>query len=231
MSTAYLTIDDGPTKNTREIMDFLISKHITPIMFFWGISLEEERANGIYAIRKGAIVGNHSHSHPHFSDLTLAECINEIELQENALNCLYRDAGVERKYKIFRFPYGDKGGKNKDGIQNYLKENGFCQIDLQPITYEWYHQDLHSQDCDIYWTFDFEEYRLQYENSFSYEHILAHMHEVSPHTGGSLVNPQDCNIILIHDHPQTDAIVPGYFYDLINRAIELGVQFITPGKL
>jgi peptidoglycan/xylan/chitin deacetylase (PgdA/CDA1 family) len=87
MSKAYLTIDDGPTKNTRAFIDFLISKNITPIMFFYGEQICKERENGIYAIQKGAVIGNHSYTHPHFSELNLDECISEIECQEDQIDC------------------------------------------------------------------------------------------------------------------------------------------------
>ena len=228
MSKAYLTIDDGPTVNTRQYLDFLLGKGITPVMFFWGDRIKEARDNGIYAIRHGAIVGNHSTTHPHFSTLPLKQCIEEIELQEEAIDSLYEEAGVKREYKLFRFPYGDKGGENKEALQEYLKSHGFCKIDYRPITYDWYYENKLDQDYDTLWTFDFEEYRLQYDKSFSYNKILNHIAEAHPENGGSLTDPNAHNILLIHDHPQTDAIVPGYFTDLINHAIEAGVTFVKP---
>ena len=46
-------------------------------------------------------------------------------MREEVLNRLYQDASVPRLYRPFRFPYGDKGGENRDEIQKYLKKNGF----------------------------------------------------------------------------------------------------------
>jgi peptidoglycan/xylan/chitin deacetylase (PgdA/CDA1 family) len=228
MSTAYLTIDDGPTRNTKQYLDFLLDKGIIPVMFFWGDRIKEARENGIYAIQHGAIIGNHTDTHPHFSSIPLKQCIEEIERQEEAINSLYEEAGVKREYKLFRFPYGDKGGENKEALQEYLKSHGFCKLDYRPITYDWYYGSKLDRDYDTLWTFDFEEYRLQYDNSFSYDMILDRIDLVNPKNGGSLPDPNAHNILLIHDHPQTDAIVPGYFTNLINRAIKAGVTFVKP---
>lgn len=228
MSTAYLTIDDGPTKDTKTYLDWLLSRDIHPVMFFWGDRIKEARENGIYAIKNGAIIGNHTDTHPHFSDLSLEECIREIERQEEAINSLYEEAGVKREYKLFRCPYGDKGGKNKEAIQEYLRSHGFCKLDYTPIKYNWYYDQKLDQDFDTLWTFDYEEYRLQFDQSFSYEYIIKHIADPNPAQGGNFTDPGAHNIVLIHDHPQTDRIVPGYFFDIIERTLQTGVKFIKP---
>ena len=63
------------------------------------------------------IVGNHSYSHPAFSSLTMKESIEEIEKCESILEKLYQTSGIERVFRPFRFPYGDKGGGKKIMIQ------------------------------------------------------------------------------------------------------------------
>lgn len=228
MSTAYLTIDDGPTKNTKQIIDYLIDKNITPIMFFWGERLEEARENAIYALKKGALIGNHSYTHPHFSSIKLEQCIEEIERMEEALNSLYQEAGVIREHKIFRFPYGDKGGENKEALQEYLSSHGFSKLDYSLITYDWYFDNKLDKDYDTYWTFDYEEYRLHYDKAFSYEMVYDHIANPKPANGGSLQEEGAHNILLIHDHQLTDEIISGYFYDLIDRTLAAGVDFLKP---
>ncbi|ADL50261.1 polysaccharide deacetylase family protein [Clostridium cellulovorans] len=228
MSKAYLTIDDGPTKNTKGIIDFLNSKNIKPLMFFVGENICKNRDIGIYAIQNGAIIGNHSYSHPEFSNLSLDECISEIERQEEQVNLLYKDAGVTREYKLFRFPYGDKGGKNKDALQKYFREHGFSRIDDSEIKYDWYHENNLNTDYDVLWTFDFAEYMLEYEPGFTYDTILSRINDVNPKIGGSLFASNVHNIILIHDHEETDAVCPNYFYNLINYVLEKGVEFVNP---
>lgn len=228
MSKAYLTIDDVTTENTPIIMDYLNEKGITPILFSIGRLLEDHWDEAIYALKAGAIIGNHSYNHPHFSELTLSECVDEIEKQEDILNALYRSAGVERKYKLIRFPYGDKGGKNKEALQNYLKKNKFCRIDDSSINFDWYKENALNRDVDVYWTFDFVEYLLQENNGYTYESILQRIHNSNPPTGGVLLEKNSCHIILIHDHIETEKVMPNYFKEIIDYVIASGVEFIQP---
>ncbi len=228
MSKAYLTIDDVTTENTPIIIDYLQERGITPILFSIGRFVEEHWEEAIYALKMGAIIGNHSYNHPHFSELTLSECISEITKQEDVLNRLYQSAGVERKYKLMRFPYGDKGGKNKEALQEYLKENKFCRIDDSAIYFDWYKENALNSDIDVYWTFDFEEYKLEENNGYTYESILQRIHDNNPPYGGNLLEENSCHIILIHDHIETEQVMPDYFKKIIDYVIALGVEFIQP---
>uniref|UniRef100_UPI00405711C0 polysaccharide deacetylase family protein n=1 Tax=Acetatifactor sp. TaxID=1872090 RepID=UPI00405711C0 len=106
MNSALLTIDDFSSKNTPAIVDYLKEKGIKAIFFATGKNVERYYEEAIYALKNGMIVGNHSYSHLAFSSLTLPECIDEIEKCERVLDNLYKDSGVERIYKPFRFPYG-----------------------------------------------------------------------------------------------------------------------------
>jgi peptidoglycan/xylan/chitin deacetylase (PgdA/CDA1 family) len=187
MSKAYLTIDDVTTVNTTNIIDYLNEKGITPILFSVGQQIEAHWDEALYALKMGAIIGNHSYSHPHFSELTLSECFTEIEKHEDILNKLYQAAGVERKYKLIRFPYGDKGGKNKEDLQKYLKNNYFCRIDDSYINFDWYKESALDVDVDVFWTFDFAEYLLEENNGYTYESILHRIHDNNPPTGGVLL--------------------------------------------
>ena len=119
MGRAYLTIDDGPTGITDRILDYLLGREITPILFFVGTQVELNYTQAIAAVKRGAIIGNHSYSHADFNKLTEAECIAEIERQEIILEKLYRDAGRKRINKLFRFPYGHRGGKIKLGYRSF----------------------------------------------------------------------------------------------------------------
>ena len=142
MIRAILTIDDISSKNTPEIVDFLCEKGITAVMFARGENVERYYDEAVYAVQKGMIVGNHSCSHPAFSAITLEEGIKEIEKCEKVLNRLYLDSGVQRKYRPFRFPYGDKGGENREKFEKYLKENGFHKLDDRLIPYPWWREEI-----------------------------------------------------------------------------------------
>ena len=57
------------------------------------------------------------------------------------LDEIYERAGVERKMRPFRFPYGDKGGENKEKLQQYLLQKGFSKLDDTKITFPWWKAD------------------------------------------------------------------------------------------
>ena len=60
MISAVLTIDDVASNNTPAIADYLESRGIQAIMFACGKKLEQLQENGVYALKHGMILGNHS---------------------------------------------------------------------------------------------------------------------------------------------------------------------------
>ncbi|AOZ93000.1 polysaccharide deacetylase family protein [Paenibacillus crassostreae] len=228
MSKAYLTIDDGPTTITRQMIDYLTSKNITPILFFYGQQMEKHFEEGVYALQQGAVIGNHSYSHPCFNDITFDECVSEIEQQEEWMTRLHEVAGVERQYKLFRFPYGAKGGKNKVLIQDYLRENGFNRIDDRAVEFDGYKNEQMNLDIDVFWTFDFAEYQLHNADEFTYESIIERIHDSNPQNGAVLLEENTNHIILLHDHENTEALIPEYYKILIDYVMEQGVEFVNP---
>lgn len=229
MITAILTIDDIASKNTPAIVDYLCDNGIKAVMFAWGERVERNYDNAVYALKKGMIVGNHSYSHPAFSQLSLEECIAEIEKCEQILDKLYKDAGVERRYRPFRFPYGDKGGANKEALQKYLAENKFDKLDDRSITYPWWKgQDL-DKDIDTFWTFDFAEYNIRKGCDFTSEDVMKRINDTAPATGAPLLADGGSHIILLHAHDETEELVPQYYKTYLGYVLDNGVKFAEPG--
>jgi len=171
MNRAFLTIDDFSSKNTPAIVDYLKEKKINAIFFAIGQKVERFYGEALYAVKNGMIVGNHSYSHPAFSTLTMKECVDEIEKCEKVLEKLYKDSGVERIYKPFRFPYGDKGGNNKNMLQKYFQEIEFHKVDDTNIAYHWWKENNLNTDIDTFLTFDFEEYVIRPGSNFTKEFV------------------------------------------------------------
>ena len=228
MNTALLTIDDFPSKNTTAIVDFLKEKNIKAIFFATGKNVENFYEEALYVVKNGMIVGNHSYSHPECSKISLEEAINDIEKCEDILNKLYQDAGVERKFRPFRFPYGDKGGANKDALQNYLKEKGFDKVYDKHLCYDWWKEFDLDKDIDTFWTFDFEEYRLHLEKDFSIDYIWDKMQNPNPTSGATLFAENNRHILLLHAHDETENLVPEYYKTFINHLLENGITFDEP---
>ena len=112
----YLTIDDSPSSSFKENVDYLIARDIPAVFFCIGKLMDAHWDDIIYAIQHGYIIGNHSYSHPHFSDLELEVAKKEIAKTDAKIERAYKEAGVSDYDRVFRFPYGDKGD-GKYGLQ------------------------------------------------------------------------------------------------------------------
>ena len=225
MNTALLTIDDIASRNTPALVDYLTEKDIPAIFFAVGMNVEKYYEEALYAVKMGFVVGNHSYSHPAFSSLSLEEATADIEKCETVLNKLYRDAGVARLYRPFRFPYGDKGGKNKAALRQYLKAKHFDKVDDTFIPYPWWREHNLHRDIDTLWTFDFEEYRLHHEPGFSKETVFEKMRNPNPPSGATLYGENQRHILLIHDHDETEARLPRYYQLFLDELLKNGVVF------
>ena len=228
MIHAILTIDDIASANTPAIVDYLNEKGITALMFAVGENVERYYENAIYALQHGMIVGNHSYSHPAFSEITMAEAEGEIAKNEALLDRLYKDAGVERKYRPFRFPYGNRGGANAAALQKYFRENGFDKLKDTQIPYAFWKEQGLDRNVDTLWTFDFAEYRIRPESGFTADDVWKRINDKTPAEGGALLVDPGSHILLLHAHDETDAMVPGYYRLFIDYLLEKGVVFDMP---
>jgi peptidoglycan/xylan/chitin deacetylase (PgdA/CDA1 family) len=228
MIKALLTMDDVSTRNTPAIIDYLEEKNIPVIMFAWGQNIENFRGEAIYALKKGVIIGNHSYTHPHFSEISFEEGVKEIEKCESVLDKLYEEAGVKRIYRPFRFPYGDKGGDNKQKLQEYLSEHGFDKVDDRNIPYPWWKESGLDKDIDTLWTFDFAEYNIRPDSGFTIEDVFKRMNDTNPYSGAALFAPDSYHMLLLHAHDETEEMVPEYYKQILDECLSRGVEFVKP---
>lgn len=242
MKTAYMTIDDGPTPFRKEKVDILFSYNIPAVWFSTGREMELHRDMALYTVSKGGILGNHSWSHAAFSKIPLKECYNEILRTDELITDIYREAGMERAPRLFRFPYGDKGGdfnyfsddtyseegfRRKEAIQNMLKELGYSSPSFPGITYSYFSEQGHREDRDISWTYDVAEWNLCVENPQHHikdlEDIFLLMDIDWPEKWAGLNYPGSEEIILLHDHSETSSV----FEEIIQALMKKGLEFKT----
>ena len=228
MIRALLTIDDIPSNNTYAIVDYLNEAGIQAVMFAIGGKAEKNPEPVVYAIQHGMIIGNHSYSHLHFSELQAEEGILEIERCEAVLDRIYGMAGSERVYRPFRFPYGDKGGKNRDTLQACLREKGFSKVDDTAVPYAWWHEQGLDRDIDTLWTFDFAEYNIRPDSGFTMDDVWKRVRNQRPENGAALYAPAGRHILLLHAHDETDELAPGYYRLLLEDLMKNGVEFVKP---
>lgn len=107
---AYLTFDDGPSQNTKDILDILKQNNIKATFFVLGSQVEifPETTNRIY--NEGHYIANHGCSHKYSSIYqTPEQILNEYnecnQIVANTINV------PEYNSHLFRFPGGSIGRK------------------------------------------------------------------------------------------------------------------------
>ena len=226
MSKVILTMDDIPAGNTKTIIDYFTEKKLPAVMFVVGEQAVEDMDTLVYAINHGIILGNHTYTHPFFSEISYEECVEEIEKTEEVLTKAYEMAGTERPVKLFRFPYIDKGGEKYDIIQAYLKEHGFKRIDDSGVLAEGYKKAGHNRGCDTACSFDCQEYNIS-SGQITFEEVMRRIAE-GDEGGTNMTTDPGVNIMLIHSHDHTEAAVPEYYRIMIDSMLDKGVEFIKP---
>lgn len=251
LKKCYLTIDDCPSSGFAEKLETLIDLKIPAIFFCIGKNLEKYQSVIIEAINEGFIIGNHSYSHPHFSELSLKDTCREIDQADQIIDYLYEKAVVKRPVKWFRFPYGDKGdGKKgfvfkrrhktdferKNFIQYFLRDLGYTQPGFKNISYEFYKEAGLLHDVDWHWTFDvmewmlFQDKRLYGLNNIEsiYERLRSRrppdcrgLRSDEARWMGNMISDE---IILLHDHIETTP----YFKNILEHLLSLPLEFELP---
>ena len=221
---AYLTIDDAPSREFRWKIDYLDQQGIDAIIFCIGNQVYEQpqKDDLIYALEKGYSLGNHSYSHRRFSTIGFDQIKKEISKTEKIIENLHTEAGVPRRVKVFRFPYGDMGGKNSELIQNHLREEGFRKPSFENILYDFY-TEHERNNVDLYWTFNVMEYDFVSESDIQKRlnqedgRLGCEIEDV----GGRLDSPSN-EVINIHDYAYTTK----YFPKIIESLVEKGISFL-----
>lgn len=96
-----LTFDDGPSSNSKKIVNLLDELNIKATFFVLGCNVEKYADELKYINDHGNEIGNHSYSHPDFRKLSLEQGLKEIEKTQAIV---FKTIG--RYPRIFRFPYG-----------------------------------------------------------------------------------------------------------------------------
>jgi len=251
MKSAYLTIDDAPSLDFTAKVDYLHQRNVPALFFCVGEFIQLYLPAVQYAIQRGFLIGNHSFRHPHFSDLSLDECKQEIRDTDELINQAYANLGLERPARYFRFPYFDTGGdasgqayeakwsrprsdwfkyefaNKRLALQQYLRGLGYQQPAFEGINLRYSVDANLLAGVDVRCTFDQAETWLNKPDApwglSSEDAILARIDEDRPYEGRSLNRSDTVDIILIHDHEKTTAL----FYRIIARYIEKGIRFLS----
>lgn len=133
---AFLTFDDGPSTNTKNILDILAQRNIKATFFVLGMQVEKmpETVKRIY--EEGHYVANHGYSHVYSSIYSSPEAVLD---EFNRCNQVVANAIQVPEYNshLFRFPGGYYGGKYaeiKKQANEILKQNNIAHVDWNALT-------------------------------------------------------------------------------------------------
>lgn len=126
---AYLTFDDGPSKNTKKVLEILDKYEIKATFFIIGSSVTEDYVEQLKSMEKeGHSIGIHTFSHKY----------NQIYLSKDAYIKDFNKAkevlckNLKNNPTIYRFPGGSCNcfiGAEKKSIIEELKNDGYTYYD------------------------------------------------------------------------------------------------------
>ncbi|WP_193726664.1 polysaccharide deacetylase [Paenibacillus guangzhouensis] len=122
--TVYLTFDDGPSKNTSEVLDILAKEKIKATFFVLGQQAAEHPDLVKRIVQEGHQLGNHSYNHaykPLYTDFR--EFWRQVIKTEDVLNQI-----VGQRPTLLRAPGGTYGNFDQNYF-DYLGQAGFIVHD------------------------------------------------------------------------------------------------------
>lgn len=127
----YLTFDDGPSQETKKVLDVLKKKKVKATFFV--IGREDEFSKNIYKriVKEGHTLGMHSYSHIYKEIYESPEQFQK-DFQKIS-NLLFDVTGVRSAY--YRFPGGSTniGELSIEECREYLEEQGVTYMDWNII--------------------------------------------------------------------------------------------------
>lgn len=106
---AYLTIDDTPNALSDVFLDALQKRNVPAIIFCRGDMMDLYPDTVVRAIRNGFVIGNHGYHHTRATKLGFEAACDNIMRADALIENAYRNAGVARPGKYYRFAYMDRG--------------------------------------------------------------------------------------------------------------------------
>ena len=193
----YLTIDDCPRRAMPSILEKLGEDH-QATFFCVGMYLKDETKFNLAleAINRGHSIGNHSYFHPNFNVKSIENAKREIERTHDLIEKLYNIAGKQNP-KLFRFPYGNTGGRKKKAIASILLELGYSNYDWLPPTSYTAWQDTPAYGWDIL-TNDCYHY-IKGSRRVSEASVLRRLDKT-----------KDQDVVLLHDFPIVLKVIERY---------------------
>ena len=196
-----LTFDDGPEPGHTEAILAVLARHQVPATFFLIAEKAKAHPELVEQARAlpGAVIGNHSWSHPNFHDIAVEEQAKEVD---SADVLLHPDLGAT---PLFRYPYG----------------NSSCDANQRVHTLGYRIVGWHVDSCD--WAFDGPK-GLTTAEALSCGVLPAYRHDFLGHIVAG-VRAHRGGVVLMHE---THDISVDNLDALIVKLQAEGYRFSTP---
>ena len=126
---AYLTFDDGPSNNTKKVLEILDRYNVKATFFVIGSAIDEKYIDQIKKMEEeGHSIGIHSYSHK-YNQIYLSK---EAYMKDFNQSKKLLDGILNKRVKIYRFPGGSCNcylGSRKEDIICDLEEKGYKYYD------------------------------------------------------------------------------------------------------
>lgn len=196
-----LTFDDGPEPGHTEAILAVLARHHVPATFF--LIAEKAKAHPeLVAMARalpGAVIGNHSWSHPNFHDIPAEAQLKEVDTADALL---HPDLGVT---PLFRYPYG----------------NSTCETNERVRALGYRIVGWHVDSCD--WGFDGPN-GLTAAEALSCGVLAPYRHDFVGHVLAG-VRAHRGGVVLMHE---TQHISVDNLETLVTRLEGEGYRFATP---
>ena len=198
-----LTFDDGPEPGHTEAILAVLARHQVPATFFLIAEKARAHADLVAQMRAlpGAVVGNHSWSHPNFHDIPVGEQAREVDSADALLRT---DLGAT---PLFRYPYGNSSCETNERV----RAMGYRIV------------GWHVDSCD--WAFDGPK-GLSTSEALSCGVLPAFRHDFLGHVVSS-VRAHRGGVVLMHE---THDISVDSLDALISRLQADGYRSATPAS-
>jgi peptidoglycan/xylan/chitin deacetylase (PgdA/CDA1 family) len=196
-----LTFDDGPEPGGTEEILAVLARHHVPATFFLIAEKAKAHPDLVQMARAlpGAVIGNHSWSHPNFHDIPAEAQLKEVD---SADGLLHADLGAT---PLFRYPYG----------------NSTCETNERVRTLGYRIVGWHVDSCD--WGYDGPS-GLTAAEALSCGVLAPYRHDFVGHVVAS-VRAHRGGIVLMHE---TQHISVDNLDTLITKLEAEGYRFSTP---
>ncbi len=123
-----ITIDDGPSKQSKGMVDTLTKHKVKAIFFINGNHVKNYKDAIPYEYKNGNAIGNHTWDHPNLKQIKFDKIVKEIDSNTKII----KDA-TGSTVRFFRPPFG----VSTQAVRDYVKKQGMISMNWSGAAKDW----------------------------------------------------------------------------------------------